>query len=301
MKNLFKKFNKLSCGKKAQVIIGALLAVALMIAIPTYAWFAGQKKTAEMYKVQYPNSLYINAAHREDQIYFELDSVNVNEFEKDAGGSVIYYTDATYTSQKIINVEGQDIYDTSGVPKVITSQKYAFSVVGTNTDNFKLQLANTNNNQFKYNIYEADEKTKAEFDTLSPIPGNYVVRPANGLGTHTSSSVVFSDDITLNDKGKDFYYVANGAALTGTYLNAKDGSNNLLAKNNDKYYEKNYTDNTQVEEKSVPLYWQSDSISANMDSNKRFCKYFILEVTWDASRTAEKKETDMIAITVKRQ
>ena len=301
MKKIVEKVKGLTTAKKIQLCAACVLSVTLLTAIPVYAWFTNQRKAAEMYKIEYPNSLYINAAHREDQIYFELDAVNVNEFEKDSDGKVIYYTDNTYTSHKTKNVDGQDVYDTSGVAKIITSQKYVFSVFGTNTERFKLQLSYTNNNQFKYKLYEAEEKTKEQFDSLSQTPTNYVVRSATGVGSHTASSTVFSDDINLNDKDVDYYYVYGSANIQGSYLNAKQGSNDLLADNSDKYYSNNYSDNTNVEEKSVPIYWQSDELDADTDSNKLFCKYYVLEVTWEPSRVAEKKETDMIAIAVKRQ
>lgn len=301
MKKIVEKIKGLTTAKKIQLCAACVLSVALLTAIPVYAWFTSQRKAAEMYKIEYPNSLYINAAHREDQIYFELDAVNVNEFEKDSDGKVIYYTDSTYTNPKTINVDGKEIYDTNGVAKIITSQKYVFSVFGTNTDKFKLQLSYTNNNQFKYNLYEADEKTKEQFDNLSPTSVNYVVRSANGAGSHTASSTVFSDDINLNDKDVDYYYVYGSTSIQGSYLNAKQGSNNLLADNSGKYYSNNYSDNTNVEEKSIPIYWQSEELNADTNSNKLFCKYYVLEVTWDSSRVAEKKETDMIAIAVKRQ
>ena len=38
-----------------------------------------------MYKIEYPNSLYINAAHREDRMYFDLDELDM---EEQAVGSV---------------------------------------------------------------------------------------------------------------------------------------------------------------------------------------------------------------------
>ena len=304
MKRIINKFKELSLVKRVQFIITVLLAAGLTVAMPVYAWFSGQKKAAEMYKVQYPNSLYVNAAHREDQMYFELDAVNVNEFEKDNNGKTIYYTDNTWTTPKTKEEDGENVYDTTGVTHIITSQKYVFSVYGTNTVQFKLQMAYTNNNQFKYNLYEAEEKTAAQLAEISPKPTNYVVRPANGAGAHTASRTVYSDDINLNDKDVDYYYVYKDTTpLSGSYLNTLSGSNDLVAQKFDDngYYKNNYGDNADVDEKSIPIYWQSNNINADMDSNKLFCKHFVLEVTWDPSRTAEKKETDMIAISVKRQ
>ncbi len=42
-----------------------------------------------MFKVKYPNALYINAAHREDRINFELDGIDVdNTYAERLDGSL---------------------------------------------------------------------------------------------------------------------------------------------------------------------------------------------------------------------
>ena len=79
MKKIVHKIKELTAAKKIRLAVALLLTAAMMVAVPTYAWFSQQQKAAEMYKVQYPNSLYINAAHREDQIFFDLDAVNAFE------------------------------------------------------------------------------------------------------------------------------------------------------------------------------------------------------------------------------
>lgn len=291
MINIIIKFNKLPVSMKVRIIAAILITIVLMVAIPVYAWFANQKKAAEMYKIQYPNSLYINAAHREDQIYFDLDSVNVNELERDSNGDVIYYTDETYTDHKTKEVDGETVYDKTGVTKVIRSQKYVFSVFGTNTEKFKLQLAYTNNNQFKYNLYSATEQdTKPAGSSI-----NYVTHS----NSHTTSKAIFSSDLSILPD-IPLYYVQD-SQLSMTYLNIKSGSNDLLARTDDSYYQNNYGANTNVQERSVPIYCQTGNIDVlNSTSNKQFHNYFVLEVTWDTTRNAEKKETDMIAITVQR-
>lgn len=291
MTKIINRIKKLSFLKKVQLAAVIIVTLALLIIIPAYAWFTNEKKAAEMYKIQYPNTLYINAAHREDQIYFDLDSVNVNELERDANGNVIYYTDETYTTKKYIKVDGQRVYDKSGVTHVITSQKYVFSVFGKNTDKFKLQLAYTNNNQFKYNIYEATEYTTK--------PQGSSVKYVTSKDAHIESVEIFPGDSAIAED-IPLYYVMDNEALQGAYLNTQQGD--LNAKNNDNYYKNNYGSNTNVQELSVPIYWQSTDIDIkNATSNKQFYNYFVLEVTWDqTTRAAEKKETDMISITVQR-
>ncbi len=290
---IIRKIRELSLRKKLRLILAVTLGIVLVIVIPVTAWYSSQRKAAELYKIQYPNSLYINAAHREDQIYFDLDAVNVNELEKDEHGAVIYYTDATYTTPKTKEVDGNTVYDKTGVTRVIASQKYVFSVFGSNTEKFKIQLAYTNNNQFKYHLYQATEQTTQ--------PAGSSEKYVTHSNAHTTSTAIFSDDLTDPAYAGDIplYYVQNATAITGTYLNTQSGD--LLAVNNDTLYANNYGANTNVQERSVPIYWQSSSIDAeHADNNKRFYNYFILEVTWDATRQAEKKETDMIAITVQR-
>ena len=296
MKKIVHKIKELTAAKKIRLAAALLLTAAMMVAVPTYAWFSQQQKAAEMYKVQYPNSLYINAAHREDQIFFDLDAVNVNKLLRDDDNNVIYYTDAACTtiSPYIDNSDHSKGYVITSYTKVVRSQKYAFSVFGSNTQRFKLQLAYTNNNQFKYQIYEATEYPEAE------KPADPDVEYVTNDNAHTMSRDIFSDDINMAGD-ITLYYVKSQNALSGNYLNIKSGSNDLLGQPSGSYYTNNYGNNTNVQERCVPIYWQSQEISVqNETSNKQFHNYFVLEVTWGDTRTAEKKETDMIAITVQR-
>ena len=297
MKKIVHKIKELMAAKKIRLVVALLLTAAMMVAVPTYAWFSQQQKAAEMYKVQYPNSLYINAAHREDQIFFDLDAVNVNKLERDEYNNVIYYTNNTYSVRNpyVDNTDHSQGYIMTGnYTKVIKSQKYAFSVFGANTQRFKLQLAYTNNNQFKYQIYEATEYPEAE------KPADPDVEYVTNDNAHTMSKDIFSDDINMAGD-ITLYYVKSQNALSGNYLNIKSGSNDLLGQPSGSYYTNNYGNNTNVQERCVPIYWQSQEISVqNETSNKQFHNYFVLEVTWGDTRTAEKKETDMIAITVQR-
>lgn len=296
MKKIVHKIKELTAAKKIRLAVALLLTAAMMVAVPTYAWFSQQQKAAEMYKVQYPNSLYINAAHREDQIFFDLDAVNVNKLLRDDDNNVIYYTDAACTtiSPYIDNSDHSKGYVITSYTKVVRSQKYAFSVFGANTQRFKLQLAYTNNNQFKYQIYEAEESAG------HPVPVNPDVEYVTNDNAHTMSKDIFSDDINMAGD-ITLYYVKSQNALSGNYLNIKSGSNDLLGQPSGSYYTNNYGNNTNVQERCVPIYWQSQEISVqNETSNKQFHNYFVLEVTWGDTRTAEKKETDMIAITVQR-
>ena len=136
MKKLFKKFSILSKKKKIAFICAFLMTVALFVTVPVYGWFHMQKKAAEMYKVEFPNSLYLNAAHRVDRMYFNMNAIS---------------------QYKVDPVTDSLAHDADGKLIPVTNQKYVFSVSGSNTTSYKLQIAHTNNNQFTYTLYEATQ------------------------------------------------------------------------------------------------------------------------------------------------
>ena len=170
MKKILKTLKGLALSKRYRIIFASVFTVAFVIMIPVYAWFANQKKAAEMFKVGYPNVLYINAAHREDQINMALDGINVNEY--------LYDTD------------GNPQEDNEGNPIKITEERYVFSVSGSNTTQFILQMAHTNNNLFTYKIYAATEQT------TKPSSGTYVEYKATN--EHTENKMIFTGD-TVSD------------------------------------------------------------------------------------------------------
>lgn len=267
MKNLIDKFKGLTVSKKIQIIAAMIFTIALLVTIPVYAWFTNQKKAAEMFKIEYPNALYINVAHREDQVNFALDGINVNAYQLNADGS---------------------IKEENGTPVKITEERYVFSVSGSNTNQFVLQMAHTNNNLFTYKIYAATEQTK------EPDSGTYVEYKATGENT----MVFTGDTVSKNDS---LYYV-KGAEVSGSYLNMDSGASVAKSGTSNAEYYKTYGNNTNVESHAVPSYWQA-TINADQGANKQFCKYFILEVTWNntvqATQTA--KETDLVYFSVTRK
>lgn len=282
MKKIMAKFKKLSKSRKIQLIIAVMLTVGLMVIIPVYAWFASQKKAAEMFKVEYPNALYINAAHREDRINFKLDGININEYAVNP------------VTRKLIENEDGD-------PVKIEKMAYVFSVSGSNTTSFTLQLGYTTNNKFTYTVYEASQYSTSEA-AMAAAGDNIdrIVRYKQNAGSHTENGLQIIGDEYVDDATSDLYYVRSTTALTGTFLNP--GSSSGTAATTGKYYEDTYGDNTNVQLNAVPLYWQKTGIAVTSDSNKNFCKYFILEVTWDSEEQLllEEKETDMIYFSVKR-
>lgn len=245
-----------------------------------------------MYKIEYPNSLYINAAHREDRMYFKLDTIDVNEYAKDENGDTIYHNEK---------------------PVFVKEKNYIFTVSGSNAERFILQMAHTNNNLFNYTIYEAKQydylstNAPAGTDSDKIVPSgtadeNVIEYKTNPSG-YTENPLVFAADPVNKNSSETKYYVIGNKAK-GEYKNNTDNNDPIasdnLAKNNDVFYTENYGTNTNVEPHAIPSYWQG-VLNADPDSNKQFCKYYVLKVTWDpevqAVNTA--KETDMIYFSVK--
>ena len=283
MNKIINNIKELSFKKKIQLIVAVLLTTALLVSIPVYAWFTNQKKAAELYKIEYPNSLYLNAAHREDRMYFNLDELNLDEYYLGEDNKPINYG----TAQNPIYRER-------------TQRLYAFSVSGEGITNFTLQLAHTNNNELKYKIYEAVQSG------TKPPSGDenfdYVHYERHmETGDNSENPLSFSDDL----KKKDAYYT-KGDEVTLEFKNPdEDDEDGILAirSTSDKYYKKTYGEtNDNVQVNAVPSYFQTNvSLSrSDIDRNsKQFHKYYILEVSWDDSQE-NTKETDMIYLSVRR-
>lgn len=300
MKKIINRIKKMSVSKRIWLTAATLLTIALLVLIPVYAWFSYERKAAEMYKVQYPNSLYINAGHREDRVFFNLDGINVNNYVYDSDGKI----------KK----------DDDGNALKVTTYTYVFAVSGDNTTEFKLQMAHTNNNMFKYKIYEAtqydypagtetreaDEENGIEAITAGQIvpsgtaSANIVVYDQHAV-EHEENPIQVAYDPYIEGNTSTKYYV-RGNEVNGAYKNNKNSglANDAVS---DKYYKMNFGDNQNVEAHAIPSYWEAsiDDSQFVTDSNKRFVKYFILEVDCkDNQENQEKKETDLIYFTVER-
>ena len=237
-------------------------------------------KKKQLYKIDYPNSLYLNAAHREDRMYFNLDELDVEEYFMGPDNKPINY-----------GTPENPVYQEK------TYKLYAFSVSGEGTTKYTLQLAHTNNNELKYEIYEAtqtEDKPTSGFENYDWV--HYERHMESGA--NIENPFTFSDDLTV----KDAYYTL-GAKVNGENKNSDpDDPSGILAKKDtsDPCYERTYDNNTNVQENAVPIYWQAN-INLNrsdIDRNKRFHKYYILKVSWDSGKQ-NTKETDMIYLAVK--
>lgn len=277
MKNAIKKLNTLPMNKKITLLVAVVLTIALSIAIPGVAWLYMQRKAAEMYKVEFPNSLYLNAAQREDRMYFNMNAIS---------------------PYKVDPITGSLEHNDQGKLISVTNQKYVFSVSGSNIKSYKLQLAHTNNNQFTYTIYPA--KQYADQGSIpSGTSNDDIVLYGMHANSHTENNMQLSDDVYSETGTK--YYVKQASPLAGNYKNTETDTP-MKAKNNDTFYKENYDSMTNVQEDVVPSYWQSDSVSVTLDKDNKFCHYYIIEVTWNLreNKLFEDKETDMIYITASR-
>lgn len=127
---------ELKTSQKVEIIIAAVLTVALLVAVPVYAWFAEMGKMETMAKVKAPTNLDIRAGHYHPIINFELSNVNIEEMRENN-----------------------------------TPEYRVFSVsAGDYKINYNLQLAHTTNIPFKYSIYKATEVDSASANTVAYKP-----------------------------------------------------------------------------------------------------------------------------------
>lgn len=283
-------FKRQSRKKKIMLICTVMVSIALLISVTSLAWFSYQRRAAKLQKIESPNSLFLNAAHREDSVNFQVTGIDPEEIEVDKNNN------------KVI-VDGKEVK--------ITHKDYVFNVTGDSVDKFIIQLAYTTNNPFTYEVYAAQEYTEKPDSDLQPgEPIDYVTYelnddPASGLPDLGSSSQYHPDatgtlyykiDSSVTDDG-----VAVAGKYTGTYLNRGNDGNAT-----DSYHELTYGDyNRQnVHDDAQPIYWQATGVSAfpsgTNDNKEPFSRHFILRVSWpEGSLDRTAKETDILYITVK--
>ena len=281
----------LSLNKKIQIIVASLLSVALLIIIPIYAWFYNQREIARLERIKSPDSLYITAANREDKINIKMNEIDVNS---------TWNPDSDETA---------------------THKYFVFAVAGQYVVNYNLQLAHTKNNNYKYEIFEAE----ASNTTPSGIEGkDYIVYDASDdripadlseIVTHegidTLSPIYYSikkDDsnpakpISLNEGTT---YTINGDELSfdGHYINMESGTSEYTRLADDTFHDKTYSYD-KVEAHSEPLYWQVTGIEVEDTSGIKnpFYHEYILKVSWDntanLAELSKYKDTDIVYITV---
>lgn len=267
-------FMKLSRADKIQLVIASFLTLVLVAGLPAFAWFSAGKKLEAFTKIKQPDNLDIRAGHYDPVQYFDLSDIDIKK------------------------IAGED-----GEPA--TPHRVVFSVsAGDYKIPYKLQLAHTTNNPFKYRIFRATEYTittegTSETETATEADVTYISVPLKN-----------------QDKPADEYtfYYRKGEEVTLTVMNADpDPSGKYgrqIASGSGSYYGKSYDeDNGDTPEiYAVPIYEQSKQISQDKNSEH---DYFILEISYDETAATSgsfsewnlaenKNETDMVYITASR-
>ena len=274
------RFRKLNKRQKAELITASFLTAALLVALPTYAWFAGSKNLETITKIKEPGEIVIRAGK----------ALKTNE------------------ADPIVNFEMKDIdiqAIAAGTPK-----RFVFSVYpGDYNLGYNLQLAHTTNIPFTYTIYRATapdttnmtSQQIAALTPYSPIEApelvTYYQTDGNVDGNADNTSLPMS---ALNEDDGTAY---------GRKIAKQDD-------NGDEYkcYSQTYDGADEPDIYAVPVYMQTDQpvMRVGDPADGDGFDYFILELGWDTTAVTEgsdyadwniasnNKETDMIYITAKR-
>lgn len=264
MKKLKEKFNKLEKSKKIQLIAAILLTVAVIIAMPTLAWFSYQRQIATMAKINSPAKLTIKSGHNEDIIQFQMSGIDV------------------------------------GDGKTAGSKPFVFCVEGEDIETYNLQIAHTTNIPFTYSLYKAHSDENGVID-YEGVDGTYHYSLAEQFMDDASYATRGVYGGYINDSGNEKRIIADGNYAEKSY---DDADYNTIGSGNQKHIQRyaepiywqtkeavhsNGTDTNSVRYNEFPL----------DDPDHRFLNYYVLMVNWDANTFPEgnDKETDLIYIT----
>lgn len=244
---------------KKRKIFGLAALAAGLIAFSSsvaYAWFTQGHKIARMQEVVPPNMIFLSAAHRKAEIYFQIGEVNTSA--------------------------------------AATHKDYVFSVSGVGVQHYQLELAHTTNNPFTYTIYPAKCYEYDSSNPLAGTEGvNYVLFTAPKANTLGAPETITNIEDISTDTEKVYYYIidSTSGAVAGAYQN--EASNNpLLANSTGSQHTKTYNNGDLVQKNAEPLYWKSSSIDGNTNA---FCDNYIIRVDWNGATLDNKtKETDII-------
>lgn len=302
-------FRKTTVKSRMLVAAALLITVSACLVHPVYSWFKMQRALQRYEKISSPNSLYIAAARREDQINIKVGGIDVMAYWKNGTGTSVGRT---------------------------TYQDYVFSVAGDYVTSYSLQLAHTTNNNYTYEIFEADVSNsdpslsgaiigrdyieytltdKYDPIVLREISDNPVYDDID-VGDKLYYSVKLADDnttkVSLNSTtpteqdpedvvASSYTIDSETVTYNGHYLN---WNNYFTAKSTGEYHDASYGSYNTVNIHAEPLYWQANEIIGGYPENREsFYHEYILRVSWttdDALKaTSTYKDTDMIYITVK--
>lgn len=232
--------NGLTKAKKIGFVL-RLLVVAILalgaVGAATFAWYSFRAGTAAYAPIFSPEALYIGAGHR--------------DVDEDI------YEDIRYLYFNGLDAEGSDYVD-----KV-------FCVYGKGVAAYKIQLAYTTNNAFRYAIFHAAESQ-----------------------TESEGAVEY---ITHQTPAQTYYYSADGEAIAGTFLNKTEESGKDIATNEN--HNSTYGSYANVHKNAEPIYWQT---TATEEGNARgdFVNYYLLRIYKNGKATND-RETDVLCIAAK--
>ena len=165
-KKLIGKFKKLHTKDKVQLFAALAITISVFAALPSFAWFSGQKQMATMAKINSPAKLSLKAGAGEDIINFRMSGIDVTK------------------KNPLTNDNSKD---------------FVFCVEGAEISQYNIQLAHTTNINFTYRIYNAKqaqpgvEYIKASDSSPvyyqkagSPLTGNHV----NGTDDSVSGRMI---------------------------------------------------------------------------------------------------------------
>lgn len=163
-KRIIARFKKLRTKDKIMAVAALTMTLAVLVAIPTMAWFAHQKELATMAKVNSPAKLSLKSGAGEDIVQFKMAGIDAENGAYDSVNNY-YYKD------------------------------FVFSVDGEDISSYKIQIAHTTNINFTYYLYKATpSETGVEYKKEDRSKAYY--RPAEDYidGTYINKA-----DKTYND------------------------------------------------------------------------------------------------------
>jgi hypothetical protein len=229
---------KFGLRQRLELAAAALLTVLLAVVLGTQAWLFHQRSLRTMTAINAPVNLSISAG----------DPTNASE---------------------CIELGDIDVSKDG-------SKDYVFSIHGTASEKYILQLAHTTNIPFTYTISYAEL-----LDDDDAVP----------------------DDVVVYTAGDETYYyrkIASDAAVTdsqstievpGTWLNLNTTTKLADAT----HHALTYGAYDNVQKNAEPLYWQSSPITPRSmvnNAEEKFCDYYILTITWSGLKND--RETDLV-------
>ncbi len=172
IKRIIARFKKLRTKDKIMAASALVMTLAVLVAVPTMAWFAHQRKLSTMAKINAPSKISLRSGAGEDIIQFKMSGIDTEK------GSPKYY---------VFCVDGEDI------------------------NYYNIQLAHTTNIDFDYKIYKATSSNDTSDIEYEKEDGTktYYKKDANAIeGSYINqSSISFTDGETTKTRkvGSDSY------------------------------------------------------------------------------------------------